>query len=98
MREENRRAMRAAGPVVWLSASAETIHDRMSADLTTTGRRPDLTERGGLDEIIELLASRRPIYQELADVEVDTEAKTPEQLAAEILDLLQLTPDAEDSA
>ncbi len=98
MREENRRAMRAAGPVVWLSASAEIIHDRMSADLTTTGRRPDLTERGGLDEIIELLASRRPIYQELADVEVDTEGKTPEQLAAEILDLLQLTPDAEDSA
>jgi shikimate kinase len=98
MREENRRAMRAAGKVVWLSASPETIAARMSGDATTAARRPDLTDRGGLAEIIELLELREPIYQEVADIRVDTEGKTPEQLTAEILDRLQLTPGDEDSA
>ncbi|MBN1591504.1 MAG: shikimate kinase [Pirellulales bacterium] len=98
LREENRRAMRAAGTVVWLRASAQTVHARMLDDATTAGRRPNLTKRGGLAEIVELLALREPIYQEVADVTIDTEGKTPEALTAEILGRLQPTPNAEDSA
>jgi shikimate kinase len=92
VREENRRAMRTAGPVVWLRALPETIHRRMSGDATTAGRRPNLTAGGGLTEIVELLRQREPIYRVAADVEVDTEGKTPEQIATDILDRLQLTP------
>jgi len=88
LREENRRAMRAAGKIVWLKATPETILARMSSDATTSGRRPNLTDRGPLDEIVELLRRREPTYRELADLEVDTEGKPPEQLAAEILDRL----------
>jgi len=88
MREDNRRAMRAAGKIVWLVASPETIHARMTGDATTAGRRPNLTDRGPLDEITELLGRREPTYRELADFEVDTEGKSPEQLAGEILDRL----------
>jgi len=98
LRDENRRAMHAAGPVVWLRASPETIHRRMTADTTTAARRPNLTARGGLAEIVELLGQREPIYQQAADVEIDTEGKTPEALADEILDRLQLAPNAEDPA
>jgi len=90
LREDNRRAMRGAGKVVWLKATPETILARMSADATTAGRRPNLTDRGPLDEIIELLARREPIYRELADLEVDTEGKSPDALADEILDRLGL--------
>ncbi len=85
LRAENREAMRAAGPVVWLKARPETIHARMSGDATTAGRRPNLTAAGGLEEIVTLLGRREPIYRQTATLEIDTEGKTPEDLAAEIL-------------
>jgi len=85
LREESRRAMKAAGKVVWLKASPETIHRRMTGDTTTPDRRPSLTDRGPLEEIEHLLQQRSPVYREAADVEIDTEGKTPEQLIEEIL-------------
>jgi len=85
MRPESRRAMRASGKVVWLKALPETILARMSADATTAGRRPDLTDKGGLEEILQLLARREPVYRQSAHLEVDTEGKSPETIAAEIL-------------
>ncbi len=103
LREESRRVMRAAGKVAWLRATAETVWARMNGDATTAGRRPDLTDKGGLAEIVELMTRREPIYRQSAHLEVDTEGKAPEQIATEILDLLGLTPenpapDAKDSA
>lgn len=85
LRPETRQAMRTAGKVVWLTARPETIHARMSGDATTASRRPNLTDRSALDEILHLLERRMPIYRETAHLEIDTEAKTPEQIAAEIL-------------
>ncbi len=90
MREENRRAMRAAGKVVWLRAEPETIWRRICGDDTTAERRPDLTDRGGLDEVIEVLAVREPIYRDLAEVEINTEGKTLEELTDEILSRIDL--------
>jgi shikimate kinase len=90
LREETRRALRAAGKVVWLTAQPETIHARMTGDATTAERRPSLTDRGPLEEIVQLLARREPIYRETADFILDTEARRPEELAAEILRLAQL--------
>lgn len=98
MRPESRRAMRASAKVIWLKARPETIHARMSGDATTSTRRPDLTDQGGLDEILQLLSRREPIYRESAHVEVQTEGKSPERIAAEIVDQLNLPPDAGESA
>jgi len=86
MRTESRRAMRAAGPVVWLTARPETILARMNSDATTAARRPNLTAKSPLDEIVELLAVREPIYRETADYTIPTEGKTPETLVAEIME------------
>ena len=91
LRPESRQAMRAAGLVVWLKAEPETILTRMSGDATTAGRRPDLTDRGGLAEIVDLLGKRTAIYRESAHLEVDTEGKTPEKIAGEILENGQST-------
>lgn len=85
LRPENRQAMRAGGKVFWLTARPETIYRRMTTDPTTGTRRPNLTARGGLEEIVELLAKREPVYRETADWVIDTEEKTPEQVAEEIL-------------
>lgn len=88
LREENRRAMRAAGKVVWLTARPETIYARMSGDATTADRRPNLTDRAPLAEIVHLLAVREPIYRDTADFVLDTENRTPEELADAIARLL----------
>jgi shikimate kinase len=90
MRPESRRAMRNAGLVVWLKARPETILARMSGDVTTTTRRPGLTEKAPLDEIAYLLEVRTPIYRESAHFEVDTEEKSLGELVSAIL--AQLLP------
>ena len=53
-------------------------------------RRPDLTDKGPLDEIVHLLEVETPIYQESAHLAVDTEGKTPAELADEIIEQLKL--------
>jgi shikimate kinase len=92
LREESRRAMRKAGQVVWLTATPETILARMTGDATTADRRPNLTNHPPLEEIIQLLGRREPIYRESAHVIVDTEDKSPEQLTDEILAGIGLSP------
>jgi shikimate kinase len=89
LREDNRQAMRAGGKVVWLTASPETIHCRMNTDPTTGLRRPNLTSQGGLDEILQLLGKREPIYRQTADWIVDTEGKSPDAVVEEILDYIR---------
>ena len=92
LREESRRAMRNSGQVVWLTATPETILARMTGDATTADRRPSLTNRPPREEIVQLLGRREPIYRESAHLIVDTEGKSPEQLADEILAGLKLLP------
>jgi shikimate kinase len=86
MSEANRRAIRAAGRVVWLAARPETILARMKADPRSGTNRPPLSSKPPLEEIIELLAARTPHYQQLAERTLDTDQRRPEDLAAEIAD------------
>lgn len=90
MRPESRQAMQEGGKVVWLMAKPETILARMTGDVTTAARRPSLTDRAPLDEIKELLKTREPFYREAADLVFDTEGRTPEELAADIVAKLEL--------
>ena len=84
LREENRRAIGAAGPVVWLTASVDTILQRIGGDPTTAGRRPNLTAAGGRAEVESLLKLRLPLYRECATLVVDTEGKAAADVAEEI--------------
>lgn len=85
LREATRDTVRAAGPVVWLTASVDTIASRIVADTTTLSRRPDLTAAGGRAEIEALLSERTPIYAACATFVVDTERKSPAEVADEIV-------------
>jgi len=85
LREENRELLRTTGFVVWLKASAETLWERIHRDATTAERRPNLTDRGGLLEVQQMLQMREPYYRSTAHFEIDTEALSPEALAANIL-------------
>jgi len=88
LRESNRQALTEA-TVVWLTADAQTLHARITADLATSERRPHLTAVGGKDEIDQLLQQRDPIYRCCADYTVDTVSKTPHQVAEEIVCLVK---------
>lgn len=88
VREENRRRLRRAGRVVWLTADAPTLWERLQGDPATAGRRPDLTV-GGMVEIEDLLRRRAPWYAECADWRVDTAGRTPREVAGAIWGLLQ---------
>jgi shikimate kinase len=85
---QTRREMQQAGPVIWLTASVETILARLKQDETTAERRPNLTAGGGRAEVEQLLAQREPLYRETAGVCIDTEQSTVEQIVAEILSWL----------
>ncbi|MDO4550229.1 MAG: shikimate kinase [Planctomycetia bacterium] len=84
MREVTRKNLQAAGPVIWLTASAETIFRRMAADVNNSQTRPNLTSQGGLDEIRQLMAVREPFYRSLATLTVETENFSPQELIEQI--------------
>ncbi len=81
---DTRNRMRAAGPVVWLRATVETIERQIAADPTTRDRRPDLTADGGRREIESLLAIREPLYGGTANLTVDVDGRTVDEIVAEI--------------
>lgn len=88
LREATRGRLHAAGPVVWLTASAETLAERIAGDATSGDRRPSLTRLSGLKEVRRVLAEREPIYQECANVAINADGRSPEMIATEILDWL----------
>ncbi len=86
----NRELLKNCQAVVWLTASPATIEQRMGGDPTTAERRPNLTNHGGRTEIEALLAQREPIYRACATLEVDTEDRTPAEIAEQIVLQLRL--------
>lgn len=85
MKDENMEALRTGGVIVCLSASPETILKRTSNDST----RPLLQVEDPLNKIKELLSLRQPYYEQ-ADIMIDTEGKTPLQVAEEIIENINL--------
>ena len=84
MNADTRRDLCAAGPVVWLRASVETIASRILRE----ARRPDLTATGGIDEIRVLLAQREPLYRDCAAITIDTERLSLAEVVARVLSQL----------
>ena len=70
LREQNRQIMRNSGRVVWLQASAEATYQRLQLD---EHQRPPLTAHPMREEIEQLLAQRRPLYDAACHFAVDTE-------------------------
>jgi shikimate kinase len=80
LRKENVAALRERGVIVNLVASAETIFERTGG----AGDRPLLLVEDPLKRIKEMLEERRTYYED-ADIVVDTEGRSPLEIAEEIL-------------
>lgn len=84
VREENRALLRSLGTVVYLKTSKETILKRVAGDVS----RP-LLQGGELEEkITSLMKARESIYIETADRIIETDGRTPDELAEELLGVL----------
>lgn len=81
MREENRKLLGRLGTVVFLRVKPETVCRRLKGDTT----RPLLQKEDPEGEIRRLLALRNPLYEQAADVTVDVDEKSCEDIMEEIL-------------
>lgn len=84
LRPATRKLLKESGTVFWLTASPQTIYERMYGDKTSKTRRPALTASAPLDEIKELLKRRDSAYRETADVIIDTDSRSLESILEEI--------------
>lgn len=84
MRPANAAALTAAGPVVWLMASSAEIVRRLELDPVTSQQRPSLTSQSVSEEVADVLTQREAVYQTCATLKIDTEGKTPNEVADEI--------------
>jgi shikimate kinase len=84
LRPDSRALLAASGWVVWLTADADTLWQRMQEDASTAERRPDLSV-GGRDEVVAVLSRREPFYRSCAHATFPTAGQTPEALVEAIL-------------
>lgn len=85
VRNENTEYMKKNGIVIYLSATPETIYDRVK-DGTD---RPILNGHMNVEYIAELMEKRRLLYENAADCTVKTDGKTVEQIVEEIVDFVR---------
>jgi shikimate kinase len=88
---QSRRLLRKHFFTVWLKATPQTIYARLSSDPESLRTRPSLCELPMKEEIVKVLSERKPLYAQVAIIEIDTEAKESIQIADEIVTLLGKT-------
>ena len=84
LREKNRELLKKAGKVVFLKVSPEIVYERLKGDDT----RPLLKTSDPEESIRTLLEARSDIYDAAADIVIDTDNLTPEEIADEIIKAL----------
>jgi shikimate kinase len=82
--EKNRALLRGAGLVVWLRAAPATLAERVERDIGSRADHRPLLDDDPAETLARLDAERRPLYEEVADVIVDVDDLTPDQVAARI--------------
>jgi shikimate kinase len=73
---DNRKVNREAGLVVWLRADPDVLSERVG-----NGSGRPLLGDDPAAAVHRLYAERRPIYEELADLTVDTDRLSPDEVA-----------------
>ncbi len=88
LKRENDTLLKENGKIVFLRATAETLLNRLGGDRTRpllSGSTVTLGER-----LRRLLEERTPVYESVADVIVDVDGKTPEAIAEEVIEAVQI--------
>lgn len=81
LREENTKDMKAHGVIVLLTATPETIYERVKKSKD----RPILNGNMNVEYIRELMEKRRSRYEEVADFVIQTDGKNVTDICREII-------------
>ncbi len=85
LKQGNMDVLRKTGIIIYLMATPETILKRTSI----SNDRPLLQVENPFERITQLLSFRKPFYEK-ADIMIDTEDKTPLQIAEEIIEKIRI--------
>ncbi|MGE0086787.1 MAG: shikimate kinase [Desulfococcaceae bacterium] len=89
LNSENIRTMKKSGTVIWLKADVQTITSRLLGDEKTQSQRPALTDKGLVDEIGENMAFRHPLYENAADISVDTDNISAKEICMDLIEKIR---------
>ena len=85
----NRAVLKSRCRTVWLEVAPGEAARRIAPDGPT---RPLLGKGLPEERLNELLGARAPLYAEASELRVATDARTPEEVAAEVLRRLEAAP------
>lgn len=85
VKEENRRLLKQLGLVIYLKVSPDVVYERLKTDTT----RPLLQTENPRARIEELLMARKDAYESAADVIIEVDDKSLEEIVGEIADLVE---------
>ena len=86
--KQNVDLLKQAGVIIWLNAPLQDIIERLKEDAQKEATRPQFTPGNIIQETIDIMRRRLPLYESAADYVVDTLEKNPEQIAEEIYQYL----------
>ncbi|MGI6546456.1 MAG: shikimate kinase [Fastidiosipilaceae bacterium] len=84
LRPENVRSLKKNGTIIWLTASPQTIFERVRH----ATHRPILNQDMSVDFISSLMEGRLPYYESAADLQISTDGKSVEEIGEEIIHAL----------
>lgn len=87
VRPQNTQNMKEIGRIVFLKATPETIYERVK----NSTDRPILNGHMNVEYIAELMEKRRALYEAAADITIQTDGKTREQIREEIIGKMRNT-------
>lgn len=82
---ENAESLKKNGKIFFLNASLDTLLSRVQGD----DNRPLLRHTGARERLETLLNERTPIYRHVADFALETDAKSADEVAAEIFAIMR---------
>lgn len=85
-REKNVIKLKKKGILVWLKAGVDSLLERISED----NARPLLVGKTQREDMKITLKERKPLYKRAADLIIDTEGKTPEEVAEAVIKWLKI--------
>lgn len=81
---ENIDLLKNNGRIVWLKVSPEETYKRLLGDTS----RPLLKNNFSLERLSEILESRLPLYKNASDITIDTDGKSVQEVAKEVIEKL----------
>jgi shikimate kinase len=88
MDEENVKNLKENGWIVWLNGKIKVLKERMDKEQGSGKIRPSLTGADPLEEIKHVLEARTPLYEQAANIAVDTTTHSIREVATSIIKTL----------